>query len=312
MRRWISIAVLALTTFGEPALAATVTAAEARSMVGREGTVRGTVTQLGQVPAGTGPLVLELDGEPRATVFRVIVPPNLLPVFGENPRQRFRDREVAVTGQIALYRNVPQIVVTDAAQVRIKDEPPQTTSAEEEGPGDEKIPSGKGREALKTPEQSPSTRTPENLLKNADFSNGAKHWKLPKTAEVADGVLRIRLDPDKAVRIQQTFSGIPQDAIQFQAVFRAQLTEGSSLSKPLMLRLGPSISESSYLARPVNAKPGEWAGIKWTRTADLKGYAKMTFFIEAGPGEGELLIDDTVVFAHPDWKDKKTWKPSDG
>jgi hypothetical protein len=308
MRGWVSIAVLLLVVFLKDAPAATVTAAEARSMAGREASVRGTVTQLGQIPAGTGPLVLELDGEPRATVFRVIIPANLLSAFGESPRQRFRDREITVTGQIALYRNVPQIVVTDAAQVRIGDEPKEAS----EDDADEKSAEDEGRKARKKSEQSSSTRTQENLLKNADFSNGAKHWKLPKAAEVADGVLRIRLDPKKSVLVQQTFSGIPQDAIQFQAVFRAQLAEGSSLSKPLMLRLGPSISESSYLARPVKSSPGEWTQIKWTRTADLKGHSTMTFFIEVGPGEGELLIDDVVLFAHPDWKDKKTWKPSDG
>jgi hypothetical protein len=125
-------------------------------------------------------------------------------------------------------------------------------------------------------------------------------------------VLRIRLDPKKSVRVQQTFADIPQEAIQFQAAFRAQLTEGSSLAKPLMLRLGPSIRESSYLPRPLEATPGEWTEIVWTRTSDLKGHARMTFFIDIGPGEGEVLIDDAILFAHPDWKDKRTWKPSDG
>jgi hypothetical protein len=122
MRRWASIAVLAAAFATGNAAGATVTVAEARSMVGRQATVRGTVTQLGQIPAGTGPLVFELDGEPRASVFRVIVPANLLPALGENPRQRFRDKEIAVTGHVALHRNVPQIVVGDIAQIRVEGE----------------------------------------------------------------------------------------------------------------------------------------------------------------------------------------------
>jgi hypothetical protein len=299
--------------------AATIPAAEAGKFVGREATVTGQVVQIAQIPAGSGPLFIDLDGAHPNRVFQAVILPKDFANFGGNPRTLVRDKRIEVTGRILAQGRIPRILVAAPDQIRVLPEtaPPAEAAASPSA-------TQKPAPGAKVSDSSPPLFTkkdrsslPPNLLKNPSFSQSDQSWELNGNAKVitdSDGntLLRVELDPKKSIHVSQKFSGIPRDAIQFQAFFRVQLTPESSLKRPLMLRMGPDLDNGSHLPRPLRAKPGNWQEVIWTRTSDLPGIPSMIFDIEIPPGQGALLIDDAYLFAHPDWKDKSTWKVSDG
>jgi hypothetical protein len=329
---WIGVAIFGLLA---TAGAESIPAAAAGAHVGKEVTVAGRVVRVAKLEQSTGrPTILDLDRAFPNASLQVVIFEKDLTAFSGDLRATYVGKTVEVTGTIIKFRNTPQIVVAGPNQLRLEGaaaEPPGLVVAAEAptaaNEDDETIPdAGDGFEDTVAPAgavasavfggaNDGSTLQP-NLLKNGDFSVGKSAWTVERGTEVAqiDGgpALRIRLSPDGVVRVTQKItSDIPEDARQYQAFFQARLDPAARLDKPLTLYLGEKPGSGSKLARRVQPG-GAWREVKWTRTADLKGHSPLIFTIEAGPGEGDLWIRGVILFAHPDYKDKATWKVSDG
>ena len=319
--------------------AGSIPAAEAGANVGREATVTGRVVRVATLGQSTGqPTIMDLDRAFPNAPLQVVVFEKDAAAFGGDLRKAYEGKSVEVAGTITKFRNTPQIVVSRPEQLRLAGaapepagtpsvapvvvdehplppEPETSAGSEEEDSGDASAPPAGVASAVFGDNGEKSARPP-NLLKNGDFADGKSAWTLERGAvvEEIDGgaALRVRLSPTGVVRVSQKItSRIPRDARQYQAVFQARLDPAARLEKPLMLWLGEGPGQGSKLPRPV-PPGGAWREVKWTRTADLKGHSPLTFTIEAGPGEGDLWIRDAYLFAHPDYKDKATWKVSDG
>lgn len=320
MTAWLLLPCLGLT-----AVAQTIPAVEASGHIGKEATVTGRVVHIATLNnSSSRPTILDLDRPYPNAIFQVVIFEKDLPAFGDDVRATYDGKSVAVTGTISKFRDTAQMVVSSPDQIRITDGGEASSPASAPTPGvlpgsgSSVLPGSSNGEPRSEGRGSGTDRTslPPNLLKNGDFSNGKVAWDVERGAEVVepeDGpALRIRLSPDGVVRVSQKIStGIPSDARQYQALAQVRLAPGARLDEPVMLRLGKTPGIESHLPRRVRPG-GAWHEIKWTRTADLKDLSPLLFTIEAGPGEGELWVDDVYLFAHPDYKDKATWKVSDG
>lgn len=320
--------------------AGSIPAAEAGARVGQEATVTGRVVRVATLGQSTGqPTIMDLDRAFPNAPLQVVVFEKDVAAFGGDLRKAYEGKSVEVSGTITKFGNTPQIVVNRPQQLRVPGAGPALAETESAAPvveEDKPLPpesqqavvaqeDGDSEDASEPPtgigsavfgKSGDDSSRPPNLLKNGDFSDGKSAWTVERGTEVAEidggAALRVRLSPNGAVRVSQKItSRIPRDARQYQAVFEARLDPAARLEKPLMLRLGESPGSGSKLARPV-APGGSWREVKWTRTSDLKGHSPLIFTIEAGPGEGDLWIRDAYLFAHPDYKDKATWKVSDG
>ncbi len=320
--------------------AGSIPAAEAAGRVGQEATVTGRVVRVATLGQSTGqPTIMDLDRAFPNAPLQVVVFEKDVAALGGDLRKAYEGKSVEVSGTITKFGNTPQIVVSRPEQLRVpgagpapaepesaapvveedKPLPPEPQAAvdsqEKENSEDASEPPAGIGSAVFGKSGDDSSRPP-NLLKNGDFADGKSAWIVERGTDVAEidggAALRVRLSPKEVVRVSQKItSRIPRDARQYQAVFQARLDPDARLEKPLMLWLGESPGYGSKLPRPV-APGGAWREVKWTRTADLKGHSPLIFTIEAGPGEGDLWIRDAYLFAHPDYKDKATWKVSDG
>ncbi len=292
-----------------------ITAEEAAGRVGQDASVTGRVVSVIQLNGFSGkPVIFDFDESYPNAVFQAVIFEKDRLKFPDDLMSRYQGKTLSVSGRIGQYRGVPQIVLTS---------PEQIGSSGEAGGGS--VPSLES--PLTTPTavgvlDAPRARADEVMTESTgEFSSGERTTArpgvdLPRGSEIfsegGQSGLRIKLDPRAPQVVSQRIGGgIPRDAIQFQALFQARLTTGSSLTGSLRLELGkPGLG--SHLDRPVRPSPGTWQEIKWTRTSDLPRLSAMTFSIEIPPGVGALEIRDSYLFAHPDWKDKATWKVSDG
>lgn len=320
--------------------AGSIPAAEAAGRVGQEATVTGRVVRVATLGQSTGqPTIMDLDRAFPNAPLQIVVFEKDAAAFGGDLRKAYEGKSVEVSGTITKFGNTPQIVASRPDQLRLAgagSAPPEPQPTEPVVADEKPLPA-EPQAAVGAQEENNSQDTseppaaigsavfgnsgddssrPPNLLKNGDFADGKSAWIVERGTEVEEidggAALRVRLSPKGVVRVSQKItSRIPRDARQYQAVFQARLDPSARLEKPLMLWLGESPGYGSKLARPV-PPGGAWREVKWTRTADLKGHSPLIFTIEAGPGEGDLWIRDAYLFAHPDYKDKATWKVSDG
>ncbi len=306
--------------------AVTIPAAEASRHIGEEATVTGRVVRIATLSSSSNrPTILDLDRPYPHSAFQVVVFEKDLAAFGGDLKSVYEGKTIAVTGKITRFRETPQMVVSGPDQIRLSEVGEVSPAAKEEPEvAADPVPlapktallTGQPGSAVRGPGTERSG-LPPNLLKNGDFSKGKTAWDMDRGVEVAETegrpALKIKLSPDRVVRVTQKLgAGVPRDARQFQALVQVRLSPETRLDKPeVTLRFGSSVQTAAALPRKVRSG-GAWHEIKWTRTADFQGISPLMFGIEAGPGEGEIWVDDVYLFAHPDYKDKTTWKVSDG
>ncbi len=99
---------------------AKLTAAEARNHVGENATVCGVVasTHYAATTRG-GPTFLNIDKPYPNQIFTVLIWGSNRPKFGA-PEDKYRDRNICVTGKITMYRGAPEIIAYGPEQITIQ------------------------------------------------------------------------------------------------------------------------------------------------------------------------------------------------
>lgn len=92
------------------------TAAAGAQHVGEFATVVGKVTEVRQSQAGH--VFINLDGNYPNESFTIFVPSTAVDQIG-NP-QKLKDHQISVTGKIVIYRDKPEIVLNDSAQLKVR------------------------------------------------------------------------------------------------------------------------------------------------------------------------------------------------
>jgi hypothetical protein len=126
VKRWLGtvlLSFLALTSFAVYAQSPQVkrlTAVEAKDHIGEQASVCGKVASTRYAATSRGkPTFLNLDKPYPSQVFTILI-------WGENrdkfgaPEEKYRDKQVCVTGKIAEYRSEPEIIASDPAQISIE------------------------------------------------------------------------------------------------------------------------------------------------------------------------------------------------
>ena len=126
IKRWFGIAVLSCVALspcdviGEAPQVKKLTAAEAKDHVGEQATVCGRVASTRYAATTRGkPTFLNLDKPYPSQVFTVLIWGANREKFG-NPEERYRDKQVCVTGAITEYPKAPEIVVSDPQSIEVQ------------------------------------------------------------------------------------------------------------------------------------------------------------------------------------------------
>lgn len=99
----------------------TLSASEAASHIGEKAIVCGKVVDTRYASSSRGrPTFLNLDRPYPNQVFTIVIWGEDRNKFGE-PEEKYRDKQICVTGIISSYRGVPQIQVSDPKQIQIKE-----------------------------------------------------------------------------------------------------------------------------------------------------------------------------------------------
>jgi hypothetical protein len=97
-----------------------ITAGEAKNHVGEKTTVCGKVVGIHFVSSGKGqPTFIHFDEQYPNQIFTVVIWGADRPKFGR-PEETYLDKDVCVTGKIAMYLRIPQIVATNPNQIRLR------------------------------------------------------------------------------------------------------------------------------------------------------------------------------------------------
>jgi hypothetical protein len=124
-KRWLGAALLSfivLATFGVKVQSQVtkITAIEAKDHVGEQATVCGKVASTRYAATTRGkPTFLNLDKPYPNQIFTLLI-------WGENrekfgmPEEKYRDKQVCVTGKITEYRGAPEIVVSDPQNIDLQ------------------------------------------------------------------------------------------------------------------------------------------------------------------------------------------------
>jgi len=124
-KRWLGKALLSflvLATFGTRVSSQVkkLTAIEAKDHVGEQAAVCGKVASTRYAATTRGkPTFLNLDKPYPNQIFTVLI-------WGENrekfgtPEEKYRDKQVCVTGKITEYRGAPEIVITDPLSIDVQ------------------------------------------------------------------------------------------------------------------------------------------------------------------------------------------------
>jgi DNA/RNA endonuclease YhcR with UshA esterase domain len=105
----------------QPALAQKkLTASEAKDHIGETATVCGNVVSTRYAASTRGqPTFLNLDKPYPNQVFTVVIWGSNRTKFGA-PEVDYKGKRICVTGKIAEYRNVPQVIADDPAQITVE------------------------------------------------------------------------------------------------------------------------------------------------------------------------------------------------
>jgi hypothetical protein len=95
-------------------------AAEAKDHIGQQSTVCGKVASTRYAAMSRGkPTFLNLDKPYPSQVFTILIWGGNREKFG-TPEEKYRDKQVCVTGKITEYRGAPEIVVTEPQSIEIE------------------------------------------------------------------------------------------------------------------------------------------------------------------------------------------------
>ena len=126
IKRWFVIAILScvgLAPFGVNAQAPPVkrlTTAEAKDHIGEQATVCGKVASARYAATTRGkPTFLNLDKPYPSQVFTILIWGDNRAKFG-TLEEKYREKQVCVTGRITEYRGAPEIVVSDPQNIEIQ------------------------------------------------------------------------------------------------------------------------------------------------------------------------------------------------
>jgi hypothetical protein len=98
----------------------TVSAVDAAKFIGQQKTVCGTVASVHQAVRSKGqPTFLNLDKPYPHQVFTVLILGSDRGKF-EKPPETLSGKEICVTGMIQSYRGIPEIIVRDTSQIKVK------------------------------------------------------------------------------------------------------------------------------------------------------------------------------------------------
>jgi hypothetical protein len=113
----ISLLSATVAVFGQ---AKKLTPTEAKDHIGEQATVCGKVASTRYAATSRGkPTFLNLDKPYPAQVFTILI-------WGENrdkfgaPEEKYRDKQVCVTGKITEYRGTPEVVVSDPQDIELQ------------------------------------------------------------------------------------------------------------------------------------------------------------------------------------------------
>ena len=120
-KQWLGIAALSLLIVGPSGIlgqAKKLTSAEAKDHVGQQATVCGKVASARYAATTRGkPTFLNLDKPYPSQVFTVLIWGESREKFG-SPEEKYRDKQICVTGKITEYRGAPEIVVSDPESIK--------------------------------------------------------------------------------------------------------------------------------------------------------------------------------------------------
>ena len=122
MYRLSALRILALTLLAiSPALAQqTLTAAEASKHIGQQATVCGKVVSTRYADNSRGsPTFLNFDQPYPNQIFTVLIWGTDRSKFGE-PETAYRGKRICVTGKLASFKGVPEIVASEPGQIKLK------------------------------------------------------------------------------------------------------------------------------------------------------------------------------------------------
>ena len=126
IKRWFGITILSCVTLAPCDVNAQaqqvkkLTAADAKDHIGEQATVCGKVASTRYAATTRGkPTFLNLDKPYPSQVFTILI-------WGENkekfgtPEEKYRDKQVCVTGKITEYRGAPEILISDPQSIEIE------------------------------------------------------------------------------------------------------------------------------------------------------------------------------------------------
>lgn len=113
MKSFLTAAGLSL--LAAPALAATVTPANAAKHLGESATVEGVVASVYAAPNGT--ILLDLGGRHPDNKFVAVIFPKDTAAFG--PVSNYVGNRVQISGTIQIYHGKPEITLTNEGQIQV-------------------------------------------------------------------------------------------------------------------------------------------------------------------------------------------------
>jgi Protein of unknown function (DUF3761) len=105
-----------------------INAATAKQHVGERATVCGVVVTARYArPSNGQPTFLNLDKSYPKQIFTVVIWGSNRAKFG-SPENKYRDKKICATGNIIEYRGVPEMIISDPAQIQVGSEPSRRSS----------------------------------------------------------------------------------------------------------------------------------------------------------------------------------------
>jgi hypothetical protein len=99
----------------------TIAPEDAKNYVGKRVTVCGKVKSTYKPDKiNARPTFVDFGGKYPNNVFSVVIWENDLPKFNYVPKRKLKRKNICVTGEIKLYKNKPEIVVTDPSQIEFR------------------------------------------------------------------------------------------------------------------------------------------------------------------------------------------------
>src|ERR1700730_14987773 len=100
--------------------AQTVAPEDAKNYVGKTITVCGKVQSTYQPNSTSHPTFIDFGNKYPNAVFSIVIWESDLSKFSYKPKQKLKHKQLCVTGVVKMYKEKPEIVVSDPSQIKIK------------------------------------------------------------------------------------------------------------------------------------------------------------------------------------------------